>query len=242
MYDEQLEKLIEIGIKDGVLTETERRVIVNKAIKLGIDEDEITMVLEDRLEERKKTLNVQEPPRSTTTTKKCPACGSVRTPGVKTCADCGYKFMSPLQELINDLNEAQKRANLEISRKMQPKQDDGDFISNFKSKLNKKGILGAAFEALLGDGGWDGEGDVDSESYGLPQRYQAQIIENFPVPTDPDDLLEAMAYFNSEIEGMNDYGPWERKQKQMITSAKRVFANDRSVLKQIHRYEENLEA
>jgi hypothetical protein len=240
MYDEQLEKLIEIGIKDGVLSETERKVIVNKAIKLGVDEDEIIMVLEDRLEERKKILNFQEPPKPSTAAKKCPACGSIRIPGAKNCADCGYEFMSPLQELINDLNEAQKLANLEISRKAQSKQAEGDFISNFKSKLNKKGILGAAVETLLGSGMWDGEGDEESESYELIQRYQAPIIEGFPIPSDPDDLLEAMEYFNSEIEGADDYGPWERKQKQMIASAKRVFANDRSILKQINSYEENI--
>ena len=113
-------------------------------------------------------------------------------------------------------------------------------MSNFKSKLNRKGLLGAAVETLLGNGMWDGEGDEESENYELIQRYQAPIIEAFPVPTDPDDLLEAMEYFNSEIEGMYDHGPWERKQKQMIASAKRLFANDRSVLKQINSYEENI--
>lgn len=239
MYDEQLEKLIEIGIKDGVLTETERRVIVNKAIKLGVDEDEIIMVLEDRLEERKKTLNVQEPPKPTTAAKKCPACGSIRIPGVKNCVDCGYEFMSPLQELINDLNEAQKRANLEISRKAHPKQAEGDFMSNFKSKLNRKGLLGAAVETLLGNDMWDGDDEQETD-FGLIDKFQDPIIANFPIPLDPDDILEVMAYFNLEIEQMRASYTMERKQMQMIVSAKRVFANDRNVLKQIDSYEKNL--
>jgi hypothetical protein len=240
MYNEQLEQLIDAALADGVLTEKEKQVLFKKAQTFGIDLDEFEMVLDAKLVKMQKAQQAAPKSNKLGDVKKCPACGSIRIPGAKNCADCGYEFMSPLQELINDLNEAQKLANLEISRKTQSKQAEGDFISNFKSKLNKKGILGAAVETLLGSGMWDGEGDEESESYELIQRYQAPIIEGFPIPSDPDDLLEAMEYFNSEIEGADDYGPWERKQKQMIASAKRVFANDRSILKQINSYEENI--
>jgi uncharacterized tellurite resistance protein B-like protein len=46
MYNEQLEKLIEMALLDGVLTEKEKQVLFKKAEALGIDLDEFEMVLE----------------------------------------------------------------------------------------------------------------------------------------------------------------------------------------------------
>ena len=52
MYDPHLEKLIEIALEDGVLTDKERSVLFKKAQLLGIDSDEFEMVLESRLKSR----------------------------------------------------------------------------------------------------------------------------------------------------------------------------------------------
>jgi Flp pilus assembly protein TadB len=52
MYDAQLEKLIEMSLADGVLTEKEKQILFRKAESLGIDLDEFEMVLETRLQER----------------------------------------------------------------------------------------------------------------------------------------------------------------------------------------------
>jgi DnaJ-domain-containing protein 1 len=54
LYDAQLEKLIEMSLVDGVLTEKEKQVLFRKAESLGIDLDEFEMVLEARLQEEQK--------------------------------------------------------------------------------------------------------------------------------------------------------------------------------------------
>ena len=46
MYNEQLEKLIEMALMDGELTEKEKQVLFKNAEALGIDLDEFEMVLE----------------------------------------------------------------------------------------------------------------------------------------------------------------------------------------------------
>ena len=45
----EIEKLIELALADGQITDKERKVIINKAISLGIDQDEVEMIIEGRL-------------------------------------------------------------------------------------------------------------------------------------------------------------------------------------------------
>lgn len=54
MYNEQLEKLIQAALADGVLTDKERAILLKRAKSFGIDEDEFEMVLESRLSQWKK--------------------------------------------------------------------------------------------------------------------------------------------------------------------------------------------
>ena len=49
MYDPQLEKLIAIALKDGVVTDKERQILIKKAIEFGIDLDEFEMELDSRI-------------------------------------------------------------------------------------------------------------------------------------------------------------------------------------------------
>ena len=52
MYNEQLEKLIEIALVDGILSDKEREILKRKAVSQGHDEDEFEMVLEAKLYEK----------------------------------------------------------------------------------------------------------------------------------------------------------------------------------------------
>ena len=42
----EIEKLIELALADGQVTERERNVILKKAKSLGVDEDEVEMILD----------------------------------------------------------------------------------------------------------------------------------------------------------------------------------------------------
>lgn len=55
LYDAHLEKLINIALADGELTEKEKQILFKKAEAMGIDLDEFEMVLEARLYEMKRS-------------------------------------------------------------------------------------------------------------------------------------------------------------------------------------------
>ena len=68
LYDSQLEKLIDLALMDGVLTDKERQILIKKATQLGIDPDEFEMVLDARLYAKKRELTVV--PQETTSKRK----------------------------------------------------------------------------------------------------------------------------------------------------------------------------
>ena len=57
MYNEEVEKLIEMALLDGDLTERERQILLSKAEAMGINLAEFEMVLEAKLFEKNKRDN-----------------------------------------------------------------------------------------------------------------------------------------------------------------------------------------
>ena len=49
----ELEKLIDYAIMDGYITEAEKKVLFNKAKKMGVDEGELELILNGKLSEKK---------------------------------------------------------------------------------------------------------------------------------------------------------------------------------------------
>jgi len=93
MYNERLEKLIEMALIDGDLTEKEKQILFKKAEELGVDLDEFEMVLEAKLFEK------QQGNKSDTSTpesvkigdvKKCPRCKEPIPALSNVCPACGY--------------------------------------------------------------------------------------------------------------------------------------------------------
>lgn len=60
MYPEELEKLIELALLDGVITEKKKQVLLKKAEVLEIDIDEFEMVLDARIYEKQKNTSLAE--------------------------------------------------------------------------------------------------------------------------------------------------------------------------------------
>ena len=115
MYSEQIEKLIEMALMDGDLSEKEKQILFKKAESMGIDLDEFEMVLEARLFEKKQdaaeanqanqaseaaaaaaaaAANATAAPKSDKLgdVKKCPGCGAITQSFTSRCADCGTEF------------------------------------------------------------------------------------------------------------------------------------------------------
>jgi hypothetical protein len=137
----EIDKLIDLALADGQITEKERNVILKKAAELGVDTDEVEMVLDGRLhqleaskpKEKEKIGNI----------KTCPACGaSVKAFQVK-CDDCGHEFINTssntLQNLIIELN--QFKANNIISNFSEGEKQYCHIIDNFVIPIEKNELL-----------------------------------------------------------------------------------------------------
>lgn len=86
----ELEKLIEITLADGQLTDKERTVLYRKAKELGVDQDELEIVLESKLFSIQK--NTQSNSAKYGEMKKCPSCNAPVNSFSSVCGDCGYEF------------------------------------------------------------------------------------------------------------------------------------------------------
>lgn len=111
MYNEQLEKLIEMALMDGVITEKEKKVLFKKAQEMGVDLDEFEMVLDAKLVEKQKQGTPTEKKDNVI---KCPSCNDIIPALSRVCPSCDYVLDSRkqtsgsekgLEDLINDIEE-----------------------------------------------------------------------------------------------------------------------------------------
>ena len=110
----EIEKLIDLALADGQITEKKRNVILKKAAELGVDQDEVEMTLDGRLHQIQTTQS-KPTKEKVGNIKTCPACGaSVKALKLK-CDDCGHVFTntksnSNLTELEIKLGSAKNDA------------------------------------------------------------------------------------------------------------------------------------
>ena len=113
--NQEIEKLIELALADGQITDKERKVIINKAISLGIDQDEVEMIIEGRLHQLS-ALHSKPTKEKVGNIKTCPACGASVKSMTSACEDCGHEFSnvaanSSIAILLNNINSLKRRAN-----------------------------------------------------------------------------------------------------------------------------------
>jgi len=60
MFNEEIDELIRIAVKDGVVTQTEWDILESRAEAMGIDRDELIMVLDDKLDARREELQQED--------------------------------------------------------------------------------------------------------------------------------------------------------------------------------------
>ena len=100
LYGNYIERLIDMALADGELTEKEKQVLFKKAESMGIDLDEFEMVLDARLFEKRKAMQAPKPvahdsaPKSDKygDVRKCPSCGAIVESFIIRCPDCGHEF------------------------------------------------------------------------------------------------------------------------------------------------------
>ena len=243
MYNEQLEKLIEMALMDGELTEKEKQVLFKKAESMEIDLDEFEMVLDARLFAKKKESAPAAPPQpvapqpTSQTNKhgdinKCPACGSMVQSFQVKCVDCGHEFSNiestaSIEKLFTMLNEAEE-GRKEDSTSNNPFSAVGSMMAQSMSTMT-------------------GPGKID--------KKKIEIISNFPIPTSKNDILEFLTLAvpkakqlgnfltknNPENKTHNEFVPvWKTKCEQIVMKARFSMKEDKKTLDEINNYAKEL--
>lgn len=181
--NEQLEKLIDLALADGILTDKERQVLQRKAQELGVDQDEFEMVLESKLYLAQKATAPPPPPTSTEPEKqksnkegdlrKCPSCGAPVQSFATKCPDCGHEFRNiessnSVKNLVLKLEEAEEKAR------------------NTKSG---GGLVGGLMKMI------DGETDLEKRIY----NAKSNVISSYPIPNTKEDILEFLALSVAQV-------------------------------------------
>lgn len=242
MYNDRLEKLIQMALTDGELTEKEKSVLFKKAEEDGIDLDEFEMVLEAKLYEKQQSVSKNTTKKNTPKTnkfgdlKKCPSCGATVNIGQTKCTDCGYEFSgiqanANIQKLFKMLDEVESER----------KEEETDPFKAFGSMMAKSFNLGVSDKT---------------------NNRKKGIIRNFPIPTTKSDILEflSLALPNAKKQGNfftsgsfnspandrnrlhNEFVPiWKAKCEQIIMKAKFSMKDDKETLEQINSFAKDLD-
>jgi hypothetical protein len=123
----EIEKLIDLALADGQVTEKERNVILKKAAELGVDRDEVEMILDGKLHQIHATKNTINTNTKEGIIKKCPHCGASIKAFSEKCEACGEQFR---YDTLNSL-----------AGKMQSNTNTLYEISNTLVPINKEAII-----------------------------------------------------------------------------------------------------
>ena len=221
IYGNHLEHLIDMALADGELTEKEKQVLFKKAEAMGIDLDEFEMVLDARLFEKQKAMQVSQPiatgaaPTSNKygDVKKCPGCGAIVESFTTRCPDCGLEFsnietVASIQTLMQQLRDFDaKNGGIEII----------NLFTGGTMRRNEK---------------------------------KKQIIMNFPFPTTKNDILEFLsmaaplakyrAFFGGSEDAKILAPAWKAKCEQLIMKARLSMKDDPNTLAEIEKYAKEL--
>jgi hypothetical protein len=219
----EIDNLINMALADGEVTEKERGIILRKAESLGLDVDEIEMILDGKI-----ALYNQQSTNSTRSIntkegdiKKCPSCGAAVNSFQTSCTDCGHEFRNTqaansIQKLYD---EFQKIEESERSRE--------------RSWMQKM------------------DGDLGVQKSVVTRQISA--LAAFPVPNTKEDLLEFLSIASSEASksvswfiGMGQHPDylfkkaWLSKCEQVIHKARFSMKDDKNSIEQIESIAKNL--
>ena len=183
-----IENLINMALADGEVTEKERKVILKKAAELGIDADEVEMVLDGRLhqleaskpKEKEKVGNI----------KTCPACGaSVKAFQIK-CDDCGHEF--------NKKEGADVVKNFALGYNSFKKSYKGSTFKCFNCK-NDNVVYTETLEREIAICYSCSSQNILNDNFKKENIYEKiNYISSFNIPHDKEGVLSILFYFFNE--------------------------------------------
>ena len=142
----EIEKLIDLALADGQITEKERNVILKKAASFGVDLDEVEIILDGKIhqkisQETQKSQNIGN-------IKICPACGKhIQVLSVK-CIACEHEFIGTSENKnLKKFNEEIKnfpRKKIELLKALSipnDKENVVEFLSFFVGQVSIDNLL-----------------------------------------------------------------------------------------------------
>ena len=217
----EIENLINMALADGEVTEKERGIILRKAEALGLDRDEVEMILDGKIEIQKKELSHSQSSKENTSNKagdikKCPSCGAPVESFNTKCAECGHEFRG-----------------IEASKTISTLFEKLDSIEKERDTIKLGGLAG-----LLG--GLD-EASKQMQIDEIITRKKAALIRNFPIPNTREELLELLHFIHPKINNKassdNNFNDWKARFNEIIGRAKFAYKNDKSMLAELQLYE-----
>ena len=253
MYNEQLEKLIEMALTDGELTEKEKQILFKKAESFGVNLDEFEMVLEAKLFEKQKSDKpVTAAPKSNKLgdVRKCSACGAIAETFATKCQDCGTEFRN-IEASQNIIKFFEKLDELESSRK--------DSVYGSNNSNNNIGI-GTIIKWLFF---WYillplklfsfFANKSKSAKWSTTDSRKEELILNFPIPASREEILEFLnlasskinsnTYFNAFAEETKYKNAWNKiwlkKIEQIHSKASMAMKNDKKSFEDVNKIAES---
>lgn len=192
----EIEKLIELSMVDGQISEKERNVIIRKGQALGVSEDEIEITLDaiffkhNGRQNKEKIGNI----------KTCPACGSSIKSMTSSCENCGHEFRNvdanqSIAELLNKINSIKKGSN----------EYDSDFEQRKASQINNTPIPNSKEDLIEFLTVCASQSDVDWMSRG--DGYVTSAWTN----KGNEALLKAKILFREDMKSMMMIDAFEKK-------------------------------
>lgn len=184
---DELKKLIDAAMADGIITSKEREVIIRKAATLGIDAAEVEVYLDAEIQKTEQAADMAKRDKIGPV---CPQCGKQVPPLTLKC-DCGYEFtkgshVSSIQLFFEKIN------NIQLS------QAEIDSCSDVVEEKR-----GSSYYPVK-----DANGNivkkVDEQKVSeLKKKKETDIISSFPVPNTKEDIIEflSLAAPNSKTKG-----------------------------------------
>lgn len=230
MFNPELEELMTAAIEDGILSDLERRVLFKKAEATGVDPDEFQVILEGRLQRRRRELSTQGAGAAKPTAgippippipDARPAAGrrpvaeprrreSVKMGDIKRCPNCNA-VVPPGR--VSCAECGYEFRNIDAVGSM-------DRLNRLLRTKDVSGIsdIGRSFVAMI-----NGE---------TTEQQQAKTIRDYPVPNAREDLLEFMITMKArgnKMASINSYtveGACYNKYMECYEKARIFYADD----------------
>lgn len=215
----EIEKLIDFAIADGQITDKERNVILKKATELGIDSDEVEMVLDGKLHQLESSKPKQKEKVGNLNT--CPSCGSTVNSFQTKCSDCGHEFRNvQMNNSIKDL-----MSELKNIKKSNFKEDDGDIdeeeyfkaraevIRNFAIPTTKEDLIEFATKSIAEFK--EKEIDYDELNSAWASKAEESISKLMVFSKNDDSLVSVIALLENNLKN--------KQKRNNSNSRKRAF-------------------